>query len=233
MTKAATDLPTTMIASDRRSTCSGSSIRTAGSKTMPTLTKNSTAKASRSGSASRPARWLSSDSLSTMPARNAPSASETPNASAEPNEMPRAIARMLSVNSSREPARTTSCSSRGTIFVPTSSMNATNSAAWPSASATSTGAGTIAQQGRDALAAAFAREHGQQHEDDDREDVLDDQPANRDVTGVRLEQVAVLQRAQQHDGAGHRQAEAEDQALGERPAPEQRHGGAQSVATAL
>ena len=39
---------------------------------MPTETKNSTAKASRSGSVSVAARWLSSDSLRIMPAKNAP-----------------------------------------------------------------------------------------------------------------------------------------------------------------
>ena len=51
---------------------------------MPTETKNSTEKASRSGSDSSAARWLSADSRITMPAKNAPSANETPNSSAEP-----------------------------------------------------------------------------------------------------------------------------------------------------
>ena len=46
---------------------------------MPTETKNSTAKASRSGSASSVARWLSGLSASTMPAKKAPSAKDTPN----------------------------------------------------------------------------------------------------------------------------------------------------------
>ena len=51
---------------------------------MPTETKNSTAKASRSGSDCSAARWLNSDSRSTMPAKNAPSAKDTPNSAAAP-----------------------------------------------------------------------------------------------------------------------------------------------------
>ena len=51
---------------------------------MPADTKNKTAKASLNGRASTPARWLTSDSLRTTPARNAPNASDAPNSSAEP-----------------------------------------------------------------------------------------------------------------------------------------------------
>ena len=51
---------------------------------MPTETKNSTANASRSGSDSSAARWLSSDSRIIMPAKNAPSANDTSNSVAEP-----------------------------------------------------------------------------------------------------------------------------------------------------
>jgi hypothetical protein len=51
---------------------------------MPTDTKNSTAKASRSGSDSSAARWLSSDSASTMPAKKAPSAKDTSKSCAAP-----------------------------------------------------------------------------------------------------------------------------------------------------
>ena len=51
---------------------------------MPTETKNKTEKASRSGRDSSAARWLSSDSRITIPAKNAPSANETPNNLAEP-----------------------------------------------------------------------------------------------------------------------------------------------------
>ena len=55
---------------------------------MPTETKNSTANASRIGSASDAARRLKSDRPTTMPARNAPSAIDTPKTAAEPTAMP-------------------------------------------------------------------------------------------------------------------------------------------------
>jgi hypothetical protein len=51
----------------------------AGSNSMPTETKNRTANASRKGSASCVALWLSGDSLMIMPAKKAPSAKDTPN----------------------------------------------------------------------------------------------------------------------------------------------------------
>ena len=54
MTKAASDLPTMMMASTA-STASGSRTSTVGSNNMPTDTKNNTAKASFSGSESLPA----------------------------------------------------------------------------------------------------------------------------------------------------------------------------------
>ena len=55
----------------------------AGSRSIPTDTKNSTAKASRSGIESAAAWWLMSDSPTTAPARNAPSANDTPNTDAD------------------------------------------------------------------------------------------------------------------------------------------------------
>ncbi|KAG1255064.1 hypothetical protein G6F66_014943 [Rhizopus arrhizus] len=100
MKNAAADLPNMMI-STVASTCHGCWMRMFGSNSMPTETKNSTANASRSGSESCAALWLSSDSLSSMPAKNAPSANETPNSIAEPNATPSAIASTDSVNSSR------------------------------------------------------------------------------------------------------------------------------------
>ena len=79
--KAATDLPTRMM-STVASSASGAASTIVGSNSMPTETKNSTAKASRNGSDSVAACWLSCDSLSIMPAKKAPSASEMPNSSA-------------------------------------------------------------------------------------------------------------------------------------------------------
>ena len=81
----------------------GSRSTLAGSNSMPTETKNSTAKASRSGNDSWAARWLSADSLRIMPAKKAPSASETPNSLAAPNATVRAMARTPRRNNSREP----------------------------------------------------------------------------------------------------------------------------------
>ena len=73
-----------MMIATTASTRSGCSISRRGSNSMPTETKNRTENASRSGSDSSAARWLSADSRITMPAKNAPSANETPNSSAEP-----------------------------------------------------------------------------------------------------------------------------------------------------
>ena len=131
MKNAAIDLPSTMI-STTTNTCSGSLTSVAGSNSMPTDTKNSTAKASRSGSDSSAARWLSSDSRMTMPAKNAPSANETPNSLAEPYATPTAAAITHSVNSSREPVRATCHNSHGNSRRPTISISATNRATWPS-----------------------------------------------------------------------------------------------------
>ena len=69
---------------------------------MPTDTKNSTANASRIGSASDAARTLNSDRPTTRPARKAPSAIDTPNTSADATAMPSASASTASVNSSRD-----------------------------------------------------------------------------------------------------------------------------------
>ena len=80
---------------------------------MPTETKNSTANASRIGSASVAARRLKSDRPTTMPARNAPSAIDTPNTAADPTAMPSAMTSTVSVNSSRDRVAATRSSSHG------------------------------------------------------------------------------------------------------------------------
>src|SRR3989344_4606576 len=98
---------------------------TAGSNNMPTETKNSTAKASRSGSDSSAARWANSDSRIIMPAKNAPSANDTSNSLAAPKATPTAAATTHSVNSSREPVEATHHSMRGNTRRPMISMVAT------------------------------------------------------------------------------------------------------------
>ena len=82
---------------------------------MPTETKNSTANASRIGSASEAARTLKSDRPTTRPARNAPSAIDTPKISADATAMPSAVASTASVNSSRDCVRATCASSQGIV----------------------------------------------------------------------------------------------------------------------
>ena len=84
------------------STRPGDSSERAGSNSMPTDTKNRTANASRIGSASAAARRLNSDRPTTMPARKAPSAIDTPKISAEPTAMPSASTSTVRVKSSRE-----------------------------------------------------------------------------------------------------------------------------------
>ena len=127
MAKAASDLPSRMI-STVASTGSGSRTRMVGSNSMPTETKNSTAKASRSGKVSSAARWLSGDSLRIMPAKNAPSANETPNSSAAAKAAPRAITNTERRNSSRLPVCAMACSTHGMTRLPTISMMATKAA---------------------------------------------------------------------------------------------------------
>jgi hypothetical protein len=107
-----------------------------GSSSMPTATKKRTAKASRSGRASAAAWWLTSDSPTTAPARNAPRANETPKTVDDRYANPIAMARTANVNSSFDPSFETRVRRRGTRRVPAMTMRNTNSAALPSPSAT-------------------------------------------------------------------------------------------------
>ena len=53
---------------------------------------------------------------------------------------------------------------------------------------------------------------GRQHDkNEDHQQVLDDQPADSEMAALGLHQPPLLQRAGQHDGAGHRQRDAEHQ----------------------
>ena len=120
-----------MIIASVPSTANGCWIRTNGSNSIPTETKNSTANASRSGRVSCAARWLSSDSFSTIPAKNAPSAKETSNSSTAPKAMPKARARTERVNSSREPVAALRAIIHGTRRRPTSIIIAINATTLP------------------------------------------------------------------------------------------------------
>jgi hypothetical protein len=66
-------------------------------------------------------------------------------------------------------------------------------------------------------------ERRQQHENHDRREVLDHEPADGDLTVDGIEKTPALERPQQHHGAGHRQREAEDDTRAEAPSPERRH----------
>ena len=225
MPSAASGFPTSTMPSVA-ATRPGASTRYAGSKSMPTETKNSTAKASRIGSASAAARRLNSERPTTMPARNAPSAIDTPNSMADPTAMPRASTSTVSVNSSRERVPATRSSSQGMAWPPTRNVKATRaailSAATPSACAMPAApAPPAAEQGRE------------QDEHDDGEQVLDDQPADGDVPGRRVQVAVVGQHPHQHDGARHRDRQAEHQAGGPAPAERPRHTAPSAVATTL
>ena len=68
------------------------------------------------------------------------------------------------------------------------------------------------------LAAEHAGQRRQQHQRQHHGEILDDQPADGDAAALGLDQPALLQRAQQHDGRGDRKREAEDEAGPDRPA---------------
>ncbi len=93
---------------------------------------------------------------------------------------------------------------------PTISMKATKAATLPS---------VMRERQRDRrrsprrrVALQDAGQRRQQHQRQHHREVLDDQPADRDAAALGLDQPPLLQRAQQHDGAGDRQREAEHEA---------------------
>jgi hypothetical protein len=66
------------------------------------------------------------------------------------------------------------------------------------------------------------RERRKQHESKHHHEVLDDQPPDGDTAVDRIERVALLQRAQQHDSARNRQRQPQHQAGADSPAPQKR-----------
>ena len=61
------------------------------------------------------------------------------------------------------------------------------------------------------------RKRWNQDEREHHGQVFDDQPADGDAAASRLHQAALLQRAEQNDGTGHRQRQSEDKALADLP----------------
>ena len=62
------------------------------------------------------------------------------------------------------------------------------------------------------------RERRDEDERQHHREILDDEPPDRDPSALALDDAPFLQRAEQHDRARDREAEAEDEAAGERPA---------------
>ena len=177
---------------------------------MPTETKNSTAKASRIGSASVAARRLNSDRPTTMPARNAPRAIETPKSLADPTAMPSATTEHGQGEQLPRAGRGHAVEQPGDE---------------PPADEERQGHqrgdldhGEPEADGDPPRPGSAAAEDGrQQHQHEDGEQVFDDQPADRDVAGRRVQVAVVREDAHQHDRARHRDRQAEDDAG--RPAP--------------
>ena len=214
ITSAASGLPIMMIASVA-AVAPKCSRKSRGSNSMPTETKKRTAKASRIGSASAAARKLNSDRPTTIPARNAPRAIDTPKKTAEPAAMPSATTSTVSVKSSRECVAATRSSSHGITRPPSTIVRTT-----------STPILTIVQKHGEHDADScriLVAEDGRQHDQhDDREQILDDQPADGDMTRRRMQVVVVHEDAREHDGAGDGNGESEHNAG--RPPPAEGRG---------
>ena len=131
--------------------------------------------------------WLNRDSLKIMPAKKAPSASDTPNSSeARPRRSrARSTARQAgTVRGCRYGRR--NAGSSGITFRPTTSMMMRKAAILPSVSGWPGAASKIAERALHAL--EHAGEHRQEHEHQDHEDVLDDEPADGDAAALGVEQ---------------------------------------------
>ncbi len=72
-----------------------------------------------------------------------------------------------------------------------------------------------------------SKQRRQQHQHDDGEQVLDDEPADGDVAGGRVQVAVVGEHADEHHRAGHRQRDSEDDGGRPRPAEGVRDGGTQ------
>ena len=125
-------LPTTTSV-ERRMTSRQWPATYTGLTSMPTDTKNSTAKASRNGRRSALTWWLNGDWPMRTPARNAPRARETPKNAADASAVPTAADSATSTKSSRDPVRTTRAITAGTTRGPSVSMSTTKRSAFATA----------------------------------------------------------------------------------------------------
>jgi hypothetical protein len=71
-------------------------------------------------------------------------------------------------------------------------------------------------------------ERGNQHQRNYRDEILNDQPTHGEPAALRVEEAAVLQRAQQHDRARDRQGKTENQRCAEGKADEAGDGRAET-----
>ena len=110
-----------------------SSAITSGSMSMPTDTKKSTANTSRVGNSSPSTRCDRSDSDTTNPARNAPSASESPMYS-DASAVLNASAAIARKNSSRDRSSATRASANGITCSPMTNTPIRNAATFSAAS---------------------------------------------------------------------------------------------------
>ena len=104
---------------------------------------------------------------------------------------------------------------------PTTSMTTTKAPTLAMVSASGSGDLRNLEAGaRGILQAAVQERHErrQQHQRQHHDEVFDDQPADGDAPALGVDDAALLQRAQQHHGARHRQRETEGDAGAERPA---------------
>ena len=131
-----------------------------------------------------------------MPAMNAPSAIDTPKTSVDATAMPSASTRTVSVNSSRERVAATRSRSFGIVRVPTTPAKTTSKADLQQRQC------DVGENPEHAGIATGQRR--QQDEHDDGQEILDDQPANGDVTTGCVQLPVVGKHAHQDDGAGHR-----------------------------
>ena len=105
-----------------------------GLTSIPTDTKNRTANVSRNGTISAPTWWLSADSLTTTPARKAPSARETPKTDEAPIAVPIVITTIATMKSSRERMCARCRRNQGMMRVPATNISAANIPAFSRAS---------------------------------------------------------------------------------------------------
>ena len=177
-------------------------MRQRGSKRRPTETKKRTAKASRTGRASDAARRPNSDRPTTSPARNAPRAMDTSKSKAD------AHGDTESQHENGQSEQLARASRGHPVEQPRHH---------PPASEEDQGhhgddlhRGQASRHGHAAdPAPPGAKDGGKEYQRDDGEQILDDQPANRDVPGGRIQLSMVGQNPDKHDSTCHRDGQSE------------------------